>query len=154
MSADEIEELISEDIDITRVKLDSEGILGQYVRLRGYIDLEGNKEFPLNGFNDNPDDDNLVFFMEDIAYVMPTKPCPKLKHGDMVEVIGLVSESRFLKTIAELYPNEKVPDMVTILAWDVKVINEEQPVDDKIPIENESKESSDVEKSENKKPDE
>lgn len=139
----EIEKLISLDVDINRIKNDPEGILGQYVRLKGKADIKGTEEFPLDISTGNPNQGAEVFILDKAVFVITLKEYPELKQDDMVEIIGVVSKSRFLKATAELYPDEKYPDLVTVIAKDVKVIKIEEPVDMETPKEESAKASDD-----------
>jgi hypothetical protein len=143
MELSEIEKLISPDVDINRIKNDPEGILGQYVRLKGKADIKGTKDFPLDISTGKPNQGAEVFILENTVFVITLKEYPELKQDDMVEIIGLVSKSRFLKATAELYPEEKYPDLVTVIAKEVKVIKPEEPPVEEKPKEESAKASDD-----------
>lgn len=157
MELSEIEKLISPDIDIKRIKNDPEGILGQYVRLKGKADIKGTKDFPLDISPGKPNHGAEVFILENAVFVITLKEYPELKQDDMVEIVGLVSKSRFLKATAELYPDQKYPDLVTVIAKDVKVIKpEESPETEPLEEEKPKKETPEDKKpdvSEEQKPD-
>ena len=152
MELSEIEKLISPDVDIIRIKKDPEGILGQYIRLKGKADIKGTKDFPLDISTGKQNQGAEVFILDKAVFVITLKEYPELKQDDMVEIIGLVSKSRFLKATAELYPDEKYPDLVTVIAKDVKVIGPEEPPIEEKPKE-ETPEDKKPEASEEQKPD-
>lgn len=152
MELTEIETLISPDINIDRLKYDPEGILGQYVRLKGHIDTKGTKDFPLDVSAGKLQQETSVFILEDAAFIITLKEYPEIQHNDMVEIIGLVSKSRFLKATAELYPDENYPDLVTVIAKDIKIVKPEEPVEEETPKE-ESPEDKKPDSPEDQKPD-
>ncbi len=152
MELAEIEKLISPDVDINRIKKDPEGILGQYIRLKGKADIKGTEDFPLDISTGKPNQGGEVFILDKAVFVITVKEYPELKQDDMVEIVGLVSKSRFLKATAELYPDEKYPDLVTVIAKDVKIIKAEEPSVEEKPKE-ESDEDNKPEVSEEQKPD-
>jgi hypothetical protein len=123
MSAADFEKLISSDIDINRIKNDPEGILGKYVRVTGKADFEGGENFKMNMPKTKAKDEPIPFILDGIAFVMPVKKYQDVKQGDMVEVTALVSKSRFMKAVAEMYPKEKMPDLVTLIAKDVQLVS-------------------------------
>lgn len=126
MSAEEVEKLVSPDIDLNRIKLDPEGVLGQYVKLAGTADIEGTKGFSSDVTSSRPGDEGISFIMDDAVFIMGLEKSTDIKHGDKVEVIGLVSKSRFLKAMKELYPEEKsIPDLVTVLAKTIRKVPED-----------------------------
>jgi hypothetical protein len=129
MSLADVEKLVSADVDVTRIKRDPDGVLGQYVKLRGKANLEGTKDFPLqkgkikvNGTGNN--DEGGVLLLDDAIFVIVLEPMngSGIKTGDEVEILGLVSESRFLKATSEIYPQEKIPDYVTVIAKTIKKV--------------------------------
>ena len=152
MELAEIEKLISPDVDINRIKKDPEGILGQYIRLKGKADIKGTEDFPLDISTGKPNQGGEVFILDKAVFVITVKEYPELKQDDMVEIVGLVSKSRFLKATAELYPDEKYPDLVTVIAKDVKIIKAEEPSVEEKPKEV-SDEDNKPEVSEEQKPD-
>jgi len=106
-----------------RIKSDPDEILGQYCSLQGIVDLQGSKDFPLNAqVRGNKGKEGTVFILKYLDYsvfVIAIEPLPWIKDGDDVVVMGIVSESRFLKEMSEMYPKEKIPDLVTIIAKNV-----------------------------------
>ena len=123
MSKAEVEKLVDSTINMNRIKSDPEGILGQYVSFSGKADLEGSKDFPIEDRSKGSHDTSgTVFILDNELFVITIDPLPWLKNGDYVTVLGLVSESRFLKEISELYPKEKIPGLVTVIAKDVQKV--------------------------------
>jgi hypothetical protein len=129
MSTEDFEKLIASDIDINRIKRDPEGILGKYVRVTGKVDFEGSENFKMNMPKTKSKDEPIPFILDGVAFVIPVKQYQDVKQGDIVEVTALVSKSRFLKTVAEMYPKEKMPDLVTLIAKEVQLVSNmsEQP---------------------------
>lgn len=129
LSSEDFEKLIASDIDINRVKLDPEGILGKYIRVTGTVDYEGSDNFKMDMPKKNPKNEPVPFILDGVAFVIPVDQYKDVKQGDIVEVTALVSKSRFMKTMAEMYPKEKMPDLVTLIAKDVKLVTNmsEQP---------------------------
>jgi hypothetical protein len=132
MQPTEIQKLVSSDIDIERIKRDPEGVLGQYVLLRGKANLEGTAEFPLKTgnpkFGKGGPNSGDVLLLDDTVFVivLESNSLTGIKTGDEVEVLGLVSESRLLKEAAELNPKEKMPDLVTVIAKTVKKVEPQE----------------------------
>ena len=124
MEREEVVGKVDKTIDIERLKSDPDGILGQYVQLTGKINLEGSKDFPMTDMHKKgrSNKEGGAFLFEDVAFVISIDPIAGLKTGDEIELLGFVSESRFLKEIAEMYPKEKMPSLVTIIAKEVKKI--------------------------------
>ena len=125
MSKDDVIKKADLSINLERIKSDPDGILGQYVSITGKADLEGSKDFPLQGGpKTGRGNEGTAFILDNALFVISVEPLPWLKSGDMVTVIGLVSETRFLKEIREMYPKESMPDLVTVIAKDVKKSDE------------------------------
>jgi len=128
MNAADVEKIVSADIDVERIKGDPEGVLGQYVKLRGKANLEGTKDFPIqpdkSKIKREDKDQGPLLLLDDCIFVVVLDKhcCNDLKTGDDVEILGLVSESRFLRATSELYPKEKIPDFVTVIAKTVTKI--------------------------------
>lgn len=103
-----------------RIQGDPEGILGQYCSLQGIVNLHGSKDFPINSERSNKvnkEGGAFILKHEDYeVFVISLEPVTGLKDGDDVVVVGLISESRLLKEMAEMYPKEKIPSLVTVLA--------------------------------------
>lgn len=125
MKLSDIEALVSKDIDLNRLKNDPEGVLGQYVKLQGHANLYGTEDFPLEMQDSS---DSTAFILEDTAFVITIKEYPDLKQDDIVVIVGMVSKSRLIKQTAEMYPDQKIPDFVTIIAKDVEIIAPETSV--------------------------
>ena len=123
ISIEDFEKLISSDIDINRIKRDPEGILGKYVRVTGKVDFKGSENFKMDMPKIKSKDEPIPFILDGIAFVIPVKQYQGVKQGDIVEVTALVSKSRFLKTVAEMYPKEKMPDLVTLIAKEVRLVS-------------------------------
>ncbi|MFH1515188.1 MAG: hypothetical protein ABIG42_06985 [bacterium] len=150
MELSDIKALVSKDIDFIRLKDDPDGVLGQYVQLKGHVNINGTENFPLEMKNQH---DSTAFILEDTAFVITIREYPTLRQDDVVEIVGVVSKSRLIKQTAEMYPDQKIPDYVTIIAKEVEIITPESSVAPETIVDNmkSTEESQNAEPEETKK---